>query len=58
MGYPENRTGFSERANIIVDEEWRVVFIKVYPIPELPDIEEVIDFLTGWPPADSCRSRP
>lgn len=37
--------GFSERANIVVDEEQRVVFKKIYDIPEFPDIEEVLDFL-------------
>ena len=37
--------GFSERANIILDEEGKVIFIKVYDIPQLPDINEIIDFL-------------
>jgi peroxiredoxin len=37
--------GSSERANIILDETGRVVFIKVYPIRELPDIEEILSFL-------------
>ncbi|WP_324735610.1 peroxiredoxin [Thermococcus sp. SY098] len=37
--------GFSERANIIVDEEGKIVFVKVYPIRELPDIEEILKFL-------------
>lgn len=39
--------GFSERANIILDENQRVIFAKVYPIKELPDIDELIDFLKG-----------
>lgn len=39
--------GFSERANIIVDERQKVVFVKVYPTSERPDIEEVIRFLKG-----------
>ena len=39
--------GFSERANIIVDERQKVVFVKVYPTSEYPDIEEVIRFLKG-----------
>lgn len=39
--------GFSERANVIIDEEGRVIFFKVYPIRELPDIEEIINFLKG-----------
>ncbi|MEN6488161.1 MAG: redoxin domain-containing protein [Smithella sp.] len=37
--------GFSERANVILDEQRRAVFVKVYPIKELPDIKEVLDFL-------------
>lgn len=41
------KDGFSERANIIIDEEGRVIFFKVYPIRELPDIEEIINFLKG-----------
>ncbi|NJF24226.1 peroxiredoxin [Thermococcus sp. Bubb.Bath] len=36
--------GFSERANVLVDEEGKVVFFKVYPIGELPDLEEVFGF--------------
>jgi len=37
--------GTSERANIILDEEHRVAFIKVYEISKLPDINEIIDVL-------------
>lgn len=40
-----DKFGFSERANVILDEQRRAVFVKVYPIKELPDIKEVIDFL-------------
>lgn len=39
------KEGFSERANIIVDEKGKIIFFKVYPIRELPDIEEIIKFL-------------
>jgi peroxiredoxin len=39
--------GFSERANIIIDEEGKVSFIKVYEISQLPEINEIIDFLEG-----------
>ncbi len=39
------KEGFSERANIVVDEDGTVTWAKVYPIPELPDLEEVIRFL-------------
>jgi peroxiredoxin len=37
--------GFSERANIILDENHRVLFVKVYPIGQLPDIEEILSAL-------------
>ncbi|MDP8314763.1 MAG: redoxin domain-containing protein [Candidatus Celaenobacter antarcticus] len=37
--------GFTERANIIIDEKGIVIFIKVYEIPTLPDIQEIIEFL-------------
>jgi len=41
------KDGFSERANIIVDENLKVIFAQTYPISQLPDIEEVIKFLAG-----------
>lgn len=37
--------GTSERANIILDETGKVVFVKIYPIKELPDITEIIAHL-------------
>lgn len=36
------KEGFSERANILVDEKGKVAWIRVYPIRELPDIREVL----------------
>ncbi len=45
FGIFKETEGFSERANIIVDEEQKVIFVKVYDIPQLPDIEEIIRFL-------------
>jgi peroxiredoxin len=39
--------GFSERANIIVDENQKIMFVKVYPTSERPDLEEIIRFLKG-----------
>ena len=39
--------GFSERANIIIDEEQKVIFANVYPISQLPDFDEIIKFLEG-----------
>ncbi|WP_054841009.1 peroxiredoxin [Thermococcus peptonophilus] len=41
--FREDGGGFSERANVLVDEEGKVVFFKVYPISELPDLEEVFE---------------
>jgi peroxiredoxin len=37
--------GFPERANVIVDEAGKVVFARVYPIGQLPDIDELIALL-------------
>ena len=37
--------GFSERANIIVDGDQKVMFIKVYPVHSVPDISEIVSFL-------------
>jgi peroxiredoxin len=39
--------GFSERANIVVDEAGKVLFAKVYPIKQLPDLAEIMDVLRG-----------
>jgi peroxiredoxin len=44
-GIFRDKSGVSERANIVVDENQKVVFFKVYPIGELPDIKEIINFL-------------
>ena len=34
--------GFSERANVIVDEHGIIIWLKIYDIHQLPDLEEVI----------------
>ena len=44
-GVFRDNDGFTERANIIIDEIQKVIFVKIYPIQQLPDIEEVIKFL-------------
>jgi len=41
------KDGFSERANIIVDEDQTIAFIKIYEISQLPEIEELLRFLQG-----------
>ena len=45
FGMFREEQGFTERANIIIDEKGTVIFIKVYDIPRLPDIQEIIEFL-------------
>ena len=40
-----DKYGTSERANIIVDEGGKIVFLKVYEVLSVPDIQEVIAFL-------------
>ena len=37
--------GFSERANIIIDEAKKIKWIKIYEISQFPDINQVIDQL-------------
>jgi len=44
-GILREANGFSERANIIVDEDQRISFVKIYPLHSVPDIREIITFL-------------
>jgi len=37
--------GFSERANIIVDENQKITFFKIYKLGQLPDIQEIVNVL-------------
>jgi len=45
FGIFRDKDGFSERANILLDEEGKVIFSKVYEIGELPDIDEILDLI-------------
>jgi peroxiredoxin len=45
LGIFRENDGFSERANILIDENGKVIFAKTYPISEQPDIEEIIKLL-------------
>lgn len=38
------KEGFSERANVVIHNN-KIAFFKVYPISQLPDIEEIIKVL-------------
>ncbi len=40
------KLGLSERANIIIDEKGIVQWVKVYPMKQLPDINEVLQVLS------------
>lgn len=42
--------GTSQRANVILDETGKVLFVKVYPIKVLPPIEELLAVLESAPP--------
>ena len=44
-GLFRDANGFSERANVIIDENQKVVLVKVYPVHSVPDIGEIIAFL-------------
>ena len=40
-----DKIGISQRANVIIDENGDIAFLKVYDIPQLPDISEILDFI-------------
>jgi peroxiredoxin len=46
-GLFSEKAGASKRANVIVDENGVVTWVKVYPGGQLPDIEEVFRVLEG-----------
>ena len=41
-GIFRSKVGTSERANIIIGQNQKVAFVKVYPIEQLPDIKEIV----------------
>jgi peroxiredoxin len=45
-GVFREKEGFSERANIIVDENGKIAFLKVYELAQLPDFEEILRVIT------------
>jgi len=45
LGIFLDEMGISKRANIIIGEDGKVAYVKIYPISELPDIEEIINKL-------------
>ncbi|CAG0970968.1 Alkyl hydroperoxide reductase E [Methanosarcinales archaeon] len=49
-GVFKEKEGISERANIIIDENGKIVFAKIYPGTQLPDIEEIIKVIEDMEP--------
>jgi peroxiredoxin len=47
-GIFRDANGFSERANILLNEEKKVVFTRIYPIHNVPDIQEVIGIVKSY----------
>ncbi len=45
LGVFREKEGTSQRANILIDENQKVIFIRRYEVPQLPDINEIINFL-------------
>jgi peroxiredoxin len=45
FGLFREKEGFSERVNIIINEDQIIEFIHVYELSELPDINEIINIL-------------
>ena len=41
--------GISQRVNIIIDKNQRIVFFKIYKLGQLPDIKEIVDELRKMP---------
>ncbi len=41
--------GISQRANVILDEQGKVIFVKVYPLKVLPPIDEILAVLQSPP---------
>jgi peroxiredoxin len=44
-GILREKEGFSERANILVDEKGKIVLAKIYDLKQLPDFKEIEDQL-------------
>lgn len=42
FGLFREQEGVSERANVLLDETGKVIWVKIYPIHELPDMDEVL----------------
>ena len=50
-GIFKEKEGTAQRANVILDEKKYVIFAKVYPTLQVPDIEEIISVVKSRPAA-------
>ncbi len=46
-GVFREKEGFSERANILINEKGEIVFIKIYELSKLPDLKEIFEVLNN-----------
>jgi len=46
-GLFREKEGFSERANILINENQEIEFVRIYELAQLPDINEILTFLRG-----------
>ena len=46
-GLFREKEGVSERANIIINENQEIEFVRIYELSQLPDISEILTFLRG-----------
>lgn len=44
-GIFREKEGFSERANVLIDENGKIIFIKIYELSKVPDLKEIFDLL-------------
>jgi peroxiredoxin len=45
LGLFKEKSGISERANVLIDETGVVESVRVYPIKDLPDLQEILDHI-------------
>ena len=45
LGLFKEDMGISERANVLIDETGMVESVRVYPIKDLPDLQEILDHI-------------
>jgi peroxiredoxin len=48
-GIFRHEDGISQRVNIIIDENQKIAFFKIYKLGQLPDIKEIVDELRKMP---------